>query len=297
MTKCFLLLYDAIRFFILKTMRLTKYIVFYCTLIFLTSQIFARESSDILLRFIVAGDSHWGQINEPYKDQLNNFIKSVNSISDLQQIDYIIINGDIVNDDLSLFPSVLDQLKTLSPPYILVPGNHDFVNDTEWMEITGNPLNHEKKIDDDFLFLLVNSSDKESGVKKGMPSSHWVCADSQFIHDAVSRNKERKVFIFIHIPQYPWVDASVYCPDIMDTISNSENVLGTYFSHAHDATQIYEYKDKIYTFTGRIGGSGTTEPQYKIITVLKNYDVKIDRVTKLDTTFPKIETVYLSNRR
>lgn len=94
---------------------------FFVLVLFLISSLYAQQ-----FRFAWLTDIHIG-----YPTAEEDLVNSVNDINSLDEIDFIIVSGDITAtgtlQELSKAKSILDKL---NKPYYIIPGNHD----TKWSE-------------------------------------------------------------------------------------------------------------------------------------------------------------------
>ena len=84
-----------------------------------------KANSDKKLRFAIASDGHYGEKITDYKKNYSVFVSAVNEFSKNNNVDFCVINGDIVHDDKKYFQPAKKQLDLLSMKYFVSKGNHD----------------------------------------------------------------------------------------------------------------------------------------------------------------------------
>ncbi|MCX8104947.1 MAG: PQQ-binding-like beta-propeller repeat protein [Ignavibacterium album] len=151
-------------------------------------------------RFAWLTDIHIG-----YPTAEEDLITSVNDINSLDEIDFIIVSGDITAtgtlQELSKAKSILDKLKK---PYYIIPGNHD----TKWSEsgctdfikLWGNDrFTFEYK---NYLFVGLHQ-----GPRMRMADGHFAPEDLRWF-DSLFKTKSDSIKQLIFITHYP-LDESI----------------------------------------------------------------------------------------
>ena len=61
-----------------------------------------------------------------YRGALAKVREAIHFFNSMNDLDFVIILGDLVDDSVTSFESVIDEFRNLKVPFALVPGNHDF---------------------------------------------------------------------------------------------------------------------------------------------------------------------------
>jgi len=229
-------------------------------------------------RILVASDIHYGQSGtdyETYWNDLKNWILDEANIKlDVVFLDGDIIHGEDVADDVGTLQNLWNDINALGIPIYFVKGNHDHITDSDFQNITGYPTNH-VVVDGEFAYVIVNTSDA---------SGNCLCADADWLDSVLSNLTDKKVLIFIHIPQHPWAEGDLDCPDVQSVIAKYDNILGVFVGHNHDLYRAYYADNTYWCWDSHVGGSwGTSFRGYGIIEIYNDGTAKyyvVDGSTK-----------------
>jgi predicted MPP superfamily phosphohydrolase len=95
-----------------------------------------KAEQKLKLRFAIASDGHYGQPGTDYKTDHANMVKWLNEAHSSNPLDFVIINGDLVNDRPDLLSEVKkDYFDHLNVPFYAVPGNHDHADTATWKSV------------------------------------------------------------------------------------------------------------------------------------------------------------------
>ena len=219
----------------------------------------------IKLRFAIASDGHYGQANTPYPSNHSDIISWLNKEKSGRGVDFTVINGDLVHDDVTLYPQLKAIYNQLKMPYYVSRGNHDKTDAAHWEKSWNIPLHHgfEKK---DTAFMILNTSDE---------TGKYICPDLDWTkqHLDLYRNK-KQLFVFMHITPIKWTDNGISCPELVSMFDKQENLKAIFHGHDHDQDNVKENNGKHYFFDSHIGGNwGTSYRGYRIVELLKSGEV------------------------
>jgi predicted phosphodiesterase len=219
-----------------------------------------------ILRFAVASDTHFGQPNTPFRDMLATGIQHINATHAKTKLDFCVINGDIVHDDISFLPEARRTLDTLTPKYYVTQGNHDLATRQQWQEAWDMPVNFTTRIHDTALLFATTSN--ETG-KYLPPDLDWLAAQFQQHADA------RHVLLFIHIPPIKWTKHAIDSAPFQQLVKEQKNLRAVFHGHEHDQDGI-KWQDKIpYLFDSHLGGSwGTDYRGYRMVELHRDGSLK-----------------------
>ncbi|MBK9510579.1 MAG: metallophosphoesterase [Cytophagaceae bacterium] len=139
-------------------------------------------------------------------------MKKVNAFNQQQKVDFAVINGDLFHDKTELLPLVKQKLDGLAVPYYVTRGNHDHVSDEGWADVWKMPLNH-SFIHKNNAFILGDTSNIKGEYL--MPNLTWMRTELE------KAKSEKNTFIFLHIPQIPWVEHCIDSPELIKLFLNT----------------------------------------------------------------------------
>ncbi len=209
------------------------------------------------LKFITASDGHWGQPNTDFETSHRNLIEAVNRERD---VDFVVINGDLIHDEPSLLPEVRNVFDQFQMPSYVTRGNHDRVDETTFMQVMRQPTNYSFIEKDDYGILLLDCSNQ---------AGDYLCADLEFTKLILDEyQKLAHVFVFVHISQNDWTRHGVECKTFLDLVTSYPNVRATFHGHDHDVDGQMVYRKKPFLWSGHFGGSwGNPFPTYRVCEV------------------------------
>lgn len=123
--------------------------------------------ADDTIRFVLSGDSQRAY------DDIPRFVEKVNS---MQGVDFVFLNGDISDFGLlQEFKWVADRYSRLKVPHIAVIGNHDLVNNGEYVY----KKMYSKDLDFSFTyqgvkFVCHNTNSREYGFNGSVPNLEYL---------------------------------------------------------------------------------------------------------------------------
>jgi len=178
-----------------------------------------EAQGDERIRFVLTGDSQ-----RAYKDAVD----LVNAINKLQELDFVVLAGDISDFGLSQEMEWVDQIfEKLHSPYIGVIGNHDMVS-------TGQKAYKRMFGDLDFSFVYQgvkfvchNTNSRETSFSGNVPDLPWL--KKQFLPE----NGVDAYVAIAHIPPgIPDFDP-LLSDEYISIINKSPNTLAALYAHEH----------------------------------------------------------------
>jgi len=228
----------------------------------LTGQEVADLQEDVLWRFAVASDIHYGQPNTPYREMTQTILKQLNRFHADFPLSFCVFNGDLIHDDPSFLPQLKNEFMQLSMDWYVTRGNHDLVGQKLWIDNFGYPLNHTVTLQQSVLILADTSNEK--GVYLS-PNLDWL---KQQLDKAA---KAKYVFLFLHIPQAPWTNNSIDTPEFFNLVRRYPNIRAVFHGHEHDQDGIRTEAAIPYIFDAHVGGNwGTPYRGFRVVEILKN---------------------------
>lgn len=215
--------------------------------------------AEVVLRFALASDGHFGQPNTPYEKNHDDLVKWMKAEKTTKGLDLVLVNGDLVHDKVEFMPQVKTYFDRFPAPYYVTRGNHDHIDLDGWQKLWGYGTNH-AFTSSETAFVLADTSNAEG--KYLCPDVAWI--EQQFKKFASSKH----IFLVMHITPAKWTDNGVDCPDLRKLIAETPNVRAVFHGHDHDQDDKMVDKGKPYFFDGHFGGSwGTTYRGYRIVEV------------------------------
>ena len=215
-----------------------------------------KKKDDEVIRFAVAGDGHYGA-NGPsgvdYVERHRRMIDWLNTEAADSGLDFVVFNGDLVNDDVKFIPLVKEWYDKLHVPYYVVHGNHDMGDWDKWEEFwgTGYDFDFEYK---GYGFVCLGTGYENR--RKHYSDRYWnydfLVERSQYY---IKQNKP--VFVITHISfdhnAYGGNDDGVYGPEAQkyhDYIRSQPLIEAGIFSHRHNRRGVRNYDNQVYFYTG-----------------------------------------------
>jgi Icc protein len=228
----------------------------------LTGQGVADLQDDVLWRFAVASDIHYGQPNTSYREMTQTILKQLNKFHNEFPLSFCVFNGDLIHDNSSFLPQLKNELMQLGMDWYVTRGNHDMVDGKMWIDTFGYPLNHSVQQQQATLILADTSNQKGEYLS---PNLDWL--KQQLDKSA----KSKHVFLFLHIPQAPWTNNAVDTPAFFDLVRRYPNVRAVFHGHEHDQDGIRTEAAIPYIFDAHVGGNwGTPYRGFRVVEILKN---------------------------
>ncbi|MEO6221465.1 MAG: metallophosphoesterase [Ginsengibacter sp.] len=222
-------------------------------------------ANEIALRFAIASDGHYGQPETEYEFLHDQMIQWINNEKKNRGIDFTLINGDIVHDDVTFLPAVKSKWDQLKMPYYISHGNHDRTDEANWKGLWNFPWHYsfEHK---DAGFIVLNSADD-----KGT----YICPDVDWTKNELqSFVSKKQLFVFMHITPFKWTKSGLPCPALVELFDKQQNLKAIFHGHDHDQDNIKENNGKYYFFDSHIAGNwGTAYNGYRIVEILKSGEI------------------------
>jgi 3',5'-cyclic-AMP phosphodiesterase len=221
--------------------------------------------SEIILRFAVASDGHYGQAGTNFDADHDEMMDWLRQEHQQQTLSFCMFNGDLIQDDPTLFSSVKKKYDSLQIPYYVSRGNHDRCDASTWKQAWGHDLDYSFEIAGNAFVVLDTSN----------ISGEYVCPNVKLAKrklDAYRRSEN--IFVFMHIPLKPWTKNAIDCPQLTDLFSKQKNLRAVFHGHEHDHDGPFIEKGKPYLFDSHIGGNwGTAYRGYRIVEVFESGQV------------------------
>jgi Icc protein len=216
----------------------------------------------VVMRFAVASDAHYGQANTPYEAMMDTIIDKINFFHGTNPLDFCVMNGDIVHDEKSFLSLAKGKIDGLQVPYYVTRGNHDKCSPDFWQDVWKMPLNHTILVKDSTI--LLGDTSNEQGT--------YVSPDLGWLASQLEANKKRKnVFLFLHIPQAKWTKNGIETPAFFELVKKFPNIRAVFHGHEHDQDGVQMVGKLPFLFDSHIGGSwGTVHKGFRVVELLKN---------------------------
>jgi DNA repair exonuclease SbcCD nuclease subunit len=232
----------------------------------LTNNNFGLPSRDkIRLRFAIASDGHYGQINTQYESYHDEMISWINAEHKTRGVNFTVINGDLFHNDVSLLPQVKQKWDQLQMCYYVSHGNHDQTDESNWQKVWNMPwyFAFEEK---DATFLVLNTADDKG---------KYICPDINWTKEQLSGYQSKKpLFIFMHITPFSWTKNGLPCPELVELFDKQNNLKAIFHGHDHDQDNVKEHNNKYYFFDAHVAGNwGTSYRGYRVVEILKSGDI------------------------
>jgi 3',5'-cyclic AMP phosphodiesterase CpdA len=235
----------------------------------------------VVMRFAVASDSHYGQPDTPYEAMMDTIIEKINLFHGSNPLDFCVMNGDIVHDEKSFLPLAKKKLDGFRMPYYVTRGNHDKCSPDFWQNVWNMPLNHKVVVKDSVVLLGDTSNEQGTYVS---PDLAWLA--SQLEANKMSKN----VFLFLHIPQAKWTKNGIETPEFFKLVKQFPNIRAVFHGHEHDQDGVQMVGKLPFLFDSHIGGSwGTPHKGFRVVELLANGTVL---TYLMDPTIKRNELAY-----
>ncbi len=228
----------------------------------LTGQEVADLQDQVLWRFAVASDIHYGQPNTSYREMTQTILKQLNRFHNEFPLSFCVFNGDLIHDDSSFLSQLKNEFMQLGMDWYVTRGNHDQVDGKMWIDTFGYPLNHTVQQQQATLILADTSNQK----------GEYLSPNLEWLKQQLDRSsKSKHVFLFLHIPQAPWTKNSVDTPAFFDLVRKYPNIRAVFHGHEHDQDGIRTEAAIPYIFDAHVGGNwGTPYRGFRVVEILKN---------------------------
>ena len=239
---------------------------------------FANAPTDALLlpkeklklRFALASDGHYGQPQTDSALFYRQMIQWMEKEHQQNQLDFVIINGDLVHDRPDLLPEVKEKyLAKLPVPYYPLPGNHDWADAAIWKKVFGYEDKYTLEFGD-IAFVLANTAS---------PTGKYVCPDNAFLQRALDGFKTKNlVFVVLHIAPHQWLpeESEIFlsCPETMRLLHAYPNIKAVFHGHDHSLDAVRYTNGLPHLFDAHFGGNwGTAYKGYRIVEIDKSNQI------------------------
>jgi hypothetical protein len=248
---------------------------------FISAADILNNQKNVVLRFAVGSDSHYGQPDTDFDKFVNDFVSHINNFHKELPLDACVVNGDLIHDQPELMPQLKPHLEKLVVPYCVTQGNHDRVNATQWQKTWGVPLNYEK-IFRNQVFLMMSTSNEKG---------EYLSPDLNWLEKKLKQHRKKNIFLFLHIGQQKWTPNSIDNPAYADLIQKYPNVKAVFHGHDHDQDGEKMLGSIPHLYDSHIGGNwGTSYKGFRVVEVLSNNSLvtyMMNPVEKFNKTFFK----------
>ena len=139
------------------------------------------------------------------------------------------------------------------------------VSDTYWEEVWKMPVNHEVKIGKNSFLLMTTSDEKGTYLP---PNLEWLEQKLK------AHQKQRNVFLVLHIPQRKWTDNGIDTPAFFELIEKFPNIKAVFHGHEHDQDGVKMAKNVPFLFDAHFGGSwGTNYKGFRVVELLEDQSI------------------------
>lgn len=222
----------------------------------------AGLSKNAVLRFAIASDGHYGEKGTEFDSYYETLVKQVSAFHKTSELDFCVVNGDIIHDEKDFLIPAKDHLEHLPLKYYVTKGNHDRVSDAYWNEVWGMPVNHDVILKKNTFLLATTSNEK----------GEYLSPDLKWMQAQLDAHKEQEnVFIFIHIPQGKWTANAIETPAFFELLKRYKNVRAVFHGHEHDKDGVTMQDNIPFMFDSHFGGSwGTTYKGFRVVELAKD---------------------------
>lgn len=221
------------------------------------------NTGKLKLRFAIASDGHYGQPDTDSDKFYTDLVHWLNEEHRTNQLDLVIINGDIVHDRPDLLPKVKSAyFDALKVPYYATVGNHDHADAKIWKEVFGYEDNHAFEMGD-IGFVLASTSNTRGD---------YVCPNNVFLKEKLAAfASKQSVFVVLHIPPHQWLPQETFfteCAETLALLHSCPNIKAVLHGHDH-SLDVVRYTQKLpHLFDGHFGGNwGTAYKGYRIVEI------------------------------
>lgn len=223
---------------------------------------FQPGSTDVVFRFTVASDGHYGQANTPYEEYFDTIVRKINYYHSIFPSEFVVFNGDIIHDDPQFLAPAQKSLSRVKLPLYVTKGNHDRVSPDVWEQTWGIGENHAISIGE--RVILLGTTADETG--------KYLCPDLDWFENQLTIHRDApEVYIFMHITPHTWTRHGVDCPEFHQLLDQHSNVIAVFNGHDHDQDDIKTLNKVPFLFDGHFGGSWGTEYRgFRVVEKLSN---------------------------
>jgi len=219
-----------------------------------------RSSAQVLFRFAVASDGHYGQPDTTFDVYHDEMMSWLNSEHEKKTLAFTMFNGDLIHDDPALLTTVKSKFDKLKMPYYTSHGNHDRVDESVWKTTWTNGFNY-SFTKNDLAFVILDTADIQG---------KYICPDVAWTKKELKKHRKAKaIFVFMHISPARWTENGLDCSRLTSLFAKTKNLKAIFHGHDHDLDAVKINKGKPHFFDSHIGGSwGTNYRGYRIVELL-----------------------------
>lgn len=228
----------------------------------LFSTLFNLSDEDVIFRFTVASDGHFGQEDTSYENYFSTIVDKINKYHSVAPSEFVVYNGDIIHDDPTFINPAYQALSKSELPFYVTKGNHDMVTPEVWEETWGYPQNHAIEFEDRVVLLGTTSN----------VDGDYLCPDNQWFQQQLNTYKKaNEIYIFLHITPNNWTDNGIDCPAFHNLLAGYDNITAVFNGHDHHEDGIKIEGEIPFMFDGHFGGSwGTDYRGFRVVEKLKD---------------------------
>lgn len=218
------------------------------------------KPADVVVRFAIGSDAHWGMQGTDYRAYLRSFVDEVNSLDTAPGLDLAVVNGDLTNEGTKFLPQARTELERLSVPYVVTRGNNDYASDKQWRTIWGREINSTETIAGR-LFVFASTSDG-----KGSQD----CPDGKWIEKTLAAHADATdVYLVFHVPPVNRSTLELRCSRLQRLLAEQPRIRAVFNGHVHDLDSVLPLGDVPYLFDGHIGAStGVPYHGFRVVELL-----------------------------
>lgn len=220
------------------------------------------QQSDVVLRFAVVSDFHYGQPNTAFDEMTEKILSQINLFHSKNPLAFTVLNGDLIHNEKNLLPLAKQKMEALKMPYFVTRGNHDMVSAAYWNEVWNMPLNHETEINEHAILLMDSSNEKGEYLS---PDLNWLAQKLKAFQ------QKKNIFLFVHIPQMKFTKNGIDTPAFWDLIKSYPNIKAVFHGHDHDVDTVFVKEHLPFIFDAHAGGNwGTKYNGFRVVELMKD---------------------------
>lgn len=185
-------------------------------------------------RFIVFSDIHYNETSSAVAasdERMQLLVDSINAEHAKRTVDFCIFNGDIAigyaKSSVEAFATkYLDKFKM---PVFWFPGDHDDVNNANWVKIFGNQ--RQASLENSnfyFIWLDVYSDENDDGTESsGVRTSSTI--DTAWVEQEIAKAGTKPVILLTH-----YVYCDTWYPEISNLLNNYPQIKAVISAHSHN---------------------------------------------------------------
>jgi 3',5'-cyclic AMP phosphodiesterase CpdA len=220
------------------------------------------QQSNVVLRFAVASDFHYGQEKTQFDEMVVKIITQINQFHKDSPLLFTVLNGDIIHNEKQLLPIAKQKIDGLLMPYFVTRGNHDMVTGSFWQEVWNTPLNNVREFKEHAIILADSSNEK----------GEYLSPDLVWLEKELKAFQTKKnVFLFVHIPQIKFTKNCIDTPAFWELIKKYPNIKAVFHGHDHDLDTVFMKESIPFIFDSHAGGNwGTKYNGFRVVELLKD---------------------------